>query len=67
MKRSLAVIVLSLAFCLSVFAESGTPMLFRQPTMNKTQIVFSFAGDLWSVPRSGGAAMRLDQQQRKRK
>ncbi|PYS88498.1 MAG: protease [Acidobacteria bacterium] len=59
MKRSLAVIVLSLAFCFSAAAENGMPMLFRQPTMNKTQIVFSFAGDLWSVPRTGGAAMRL--------
>src|SRR5437588_817805 len=27
--------------------------------MNKTEIVFSYAGDLWSVNRQGGVAMRL--------
>jgi hypothetical protein len=27
--------------------------------MNKTTIVFSYAGDLWSVPRRGGVANRL--------
>jgi tricorn protease len=27
--------------------------------MNKTEIVFSYAGDLWSVPREGGVATRL--------
>ncbi|MGH9947270.1 MAG: S41 family peptidase, partial [Pyrinomonadaceae bacterium] len=40
-------------------AQSGSPMLFRQPTMNRTNSVFVFAGDLWSVPRGGGAAIRL--------
>jgi tricorn protease len=34
-------------------------LLMRHPTVNKTHVVFSFAGDLWSVPRSGGAAVRL--------
>ena len=34
-------------------------MLFRQPAINKTSIVFSYAGDLWVVPRSGGDARRL--------
>ncbi len=27
--------------------------------MNKTTIVFSYAGDLWTVPRAGGVASRL--------
>ena len=27
--------------------------------MNQDSIVFGYAGDLWSVPRSGGAARRL--------
>jgi tricorn protease len=35
------------------------PLLMRQPTMSRTQIVFSYAGDLWIAPRSGGAASRL--------
>lgn len=31
----------------------------QEPTINKTKIVFQFAGDLWSVPRAGGQATRL--------
>lgn len=41
----------------AVFAETG--LLMRTPTMNRTEIVFSFAGDLWSVRREGGSAQRL--------
>ena len=37
----------------------AAPTLFRQPTISKTAIVFSYAGDLWSVARSGGDAKRL--------
>lgn len=35
------------------------PLLLQRPTLNKTHIVFSYAGDLWSVPREGGEALRL--------
>ena len=35
------------------------PLLMRGPTLSKTQIVFSYAGDLWSVGRDGGVANRL--------
>ncbi len=35
------------------------PLLLQKPTVNKTHIVFSYAGDLWSVPREGGEASRL--------
>ena len=31
----------------------------RTPTLNKTHIVFSYAGDLWTVARDGGEASRL--------
>jgi len=31
----------------------------RSPTVSATTIVFRFAGDLWSVPRTGGRATRL--------
>ena len=45
----------------SVLAAAGlyaqTPaMLIQSPTVNKTHIVFSYAGDLWKVPRAGGDA-----------
>ena len=35
------------------------PLLMQHPALNKTHIVFSYAGDLWSVPRAGGEATRL--------
>ncbi len=40
-------------------AVSSAPWILRSPTLSKTQIVFQFAGDLWSVPREGGEARRL--------
>jgi tricorn protease len=45
-----------------VATMSGAPAtihLLQKPAMNKTQIVFSYAGDLWTVPRQGGMATRL--------
>ena len=39
---------------------AGSPLhLLQKPAMNKTSIVFSYAGDLWSVARAGGVATRL--------
>jgi len=40
-------------------AQSQQVLLLRRPTMNRTHIVFQYAGDLWSVPRAGGEATRL--------
>ena len=34
-------------------------MLLENPTVSRTKIAFSFAGDIWIVERSGGAAQRL--------
>ncbi len=44
---------------MSIFGQTDKPSLFRQPTVNKTDIVFSYAGDLWIVSRNGGDAKRL--------
>ena len=44
---------------MGISAQASQPMLYRQPTMSKTHIVFVFAGDLWRVPRTGGTAIRL--------
>ena len=43
----------------SHLALAAGPYLFRTPTINATDIVFSYAGDLWTVGRSGGDARRL--------
>jgi len=34
-------------------------MLLENPTVSRTKIAFSFAGDIWTVDRSGGTAQRL--------
>jgi tricorn protease len=41
------------------FAAPATLHLMQKPAMNKTEIVFSYAGDLWRVSRQGGVAQRL--------
>ena len=43
----------------SAAAQSSSPTLYRQPTISRTEIAFSYAGDLWTVPRAGGNAKRL--------
>lgn len=42
-----------------VAAAPNEPLLLQKPTVSETQIVFVYAGDLWSVPRDGGDAVRL--------
>jgi len=39
-------------------AESK-PILAQKPALNRTHVVFAYAGDLWKVSREGGAAQRL--------
>jgi tricorn protease len=43
----------------AAFGAGATLHLLQKPAMNKTEIVFSYAGDLWSVSRQGGVANRL--------
>ena len=52
-------VILVLASTFLAAAESDPPLLLRFPTVNKTHIVFNYAGDLWIVPREGGSAHRL--------
>src|SRR6266550_561036 len=33
--------------------------MMRYPDVSKTQIVFSYAGDIWVAPKGGGLAERL--------
>ena len=47
-----------ITFDTSVSAQSSAT-LFQNPTVNRNDIVFSYAGDLWSVGRRGGDAKRL--------
>jgi tricorn protease len=61
MKRGITAAILLLFFTAGLgqvsFAQEVT--LFQKPTVNRTHIVFVYAGDLWIVPREGGDAKRL--------
>ena len=46
-------------FALAAIGAADEPLLLQRPTLSKTHIVFAYAGDLWSVPREGGDAVRL--------
>jgi tricorn protease len=51
--------ILALAGGCLLAAESDGPALYRNPTINKTHVVFEYANDLWIAARTGGAATRL--------
>lgn len=59
MRRFVFAALLTIAASVQFFAQTDKPMLFRQPTVNQTSIVFVYAGDLWKVARAGGTAERL--------
>ena len=57
MKRIIASMLLSAAALSVCHAEEGR--LLRFPTTNGTDVVFSYAGDLYKAPLAGGQATRL--------
>src|SRR5689334_19577244 len=42
--------------CLFAQIDAG---LFRYPDVSQTQIVFTYANDLWVIPKEGGTALKL--------
>jgi len=57
---SLCVVLLCCLTAPELVAQStNSYALLRKPTVSKTQIAFSYGGDLWVVDRSGGEARRL--------
>ena len=59
MSKSIVAVLFSLAAVSASFGQSGKPLLLRKPTVSRTQVAFSYAGDLWIVSREGGEARRL--------
>jgi tricorn protease len=51
-------LIIAVLFAAALCA-GAEPLLLQKPTLNKTHIVFVYAGDLWSVPHDGGDAVRL--------
>ena len=59
MRAILSLVACLLTLELVALAQGERPLLLRHPTISQTQVVFSFAGDLWIVDRAGGDARRL--------
>ncbi|MEW6129855.1 MAG: PDZ domain-containing protein [Acidobacteriota bacterium] len=57
-KRIFLLLTTLLGLCAFTSAQEK-PLLPQKPTVNKTQVVFAYAGDLWIVARDGGEAKRL--------
>lgn len=58
MKYFLSFLIFVTCNCVTL-AQSQGPMLLENPTISRTKIAFSYAGDIWVVDRSGGTAQRL--------
>jgi len=59
MKKAIFIITLLLAITGIGLAQSNKPLMLQRPALSQTHIAFTFAGDLWTVPREGGEATRL--------
>ena len=58
MKKASLVLLLITVFTLPILAQVDAG-LFRFPDVSKTQIVFTYANDIWIMPKEGGTASRL--------
>src|SRR6185437_7516985 len=56
---SLAVSLSIPALSIPAFAADPHPHILQQPSISKDLIAFSYAGDVWTVPRGGGRATHL--------
>jgi tricorn protease len=52
-------VIVTLAFCFSLFTFSQGTQLLRQPTLHGDDVVFVYANDLWKSSLNGGTAIRL--------
>jgi len=59
MRRLLLASLFGLFASILAFSADSGPLLLQSPTLSKTQIAFSFGGDIWIVSRAGGDAQRL--------
>src|SRR5215208_1370878 len=56
--RKLATTLAGVIAASSLFAQIDAG-LFRFPDVSKDQIVFTYANDLWVMPKDGGTAIKL--------
>ena len=53
------VLACSLIFAVPASHAAEKPHLFQSPALSRESIAFGYAGDLWTVSRDGGRAVRL--------
>src|SRR5689334_8025047 len=58
MKKLLICIIPLCVISLNLFSQIDAG-LFRFPDVSQTQIVFTYANDLWVIPKEGGTAIKL--------
>src|SRR6266487_295360 len=56
--KKIACAVISLIVTISMLAQIDAG-LFRYPDVSQSQIVFTYANDLWVMPKEGGTAVKL--------
>jgi tricorn protease len=59
MTKRIVLMIALLLITTGISLAQDKPLLAQKPTVNRTQIVFAYAGDLWIVARDGGEAKRL--------
>ena len=59
MKKQLLFSLLALSVATGAKADGDEARLLRFPATNGTDVVFSYAGDLYTAPLTGGEARRL--------
>jgi len=59
MKRDYSILFLLLIFSFSTLKAQIDARLLQQPDVSETHITFVYAGDVWTVPITGGTATRL--------
>ena len=55
----LAVTAVAILSAFPAHAQNAKPLLLRNPTLGGNRIAFEYAGDIWTVGRDGGDALRL--------
>ncbi len=54
-----ALVIFAIAFSAPRVLADTRPYLFQHPSVSASRIAFAWAGQIWTVPREGGAAQRL--------
>ncbi|MGB7296438.1 MAG: PDZ domain-containing protein [Candidatus Aminicenantales bacterium] len=58
-QKSVLVSIIFMSLTIGPLLAVETPLLLQQPTLSQSQVVFAYAGDLWTVARNGGEARQL--------